>query len=177
MLHSDDQAVAFHAKQKGLRKSRKFYAVGAAIAVFASTGAAYAAMTVFGSGEVTAEAGVAQNLTISEEKVSKKLYPGTVANVTFKVANPNEFPVKVTQVALDGAPTDVAPAGCVSKITSPLVKSGTAYNVPDAAQREVPAKGEAIVVLTNAVKLDNSATTGCGFSIKIKVTGTQSGAN
>lgn len=177
MLHSDDQAVAYHAKQKGLRKSRKFYAVGAAIAVFASTGAAYAAMTVFGSGEVTAEAGVAQGLTISEEKVSKKLYPSTVANVTFKVANPNEFPVKVTQVALDGAPSSVSPAGCIAKITSPLVTSGTAFNVPAADQVEVPAGATRTVTLTNAVKLDDSATTGCGFKIAIKVTGTQSGAN
>jgi hypothetical protein len=174
MLHQSEKVFQDQATARK-RRNRKV-AIGSTLAaVLIIPAGAYAAVTIFGKGSLTAEAYQSQGLTVSEEKLSKKLFPGAEADLTMKVTNPNPFPVKVTQVEPTGNPTNVT-AGCdLSKVSGP-VGANPAYSIPVAAQQTVPGGGDAVVTIPKAVKLDLSATQGCGFTIAIKITGTQSAA-
>lgn len=173
-LHASDAAVTAQAKNLAKKKSRKYVALGAAAVLLTTTGGAWAAMTIFGEGSVSAEAYQAKGLTVTDTKLSKKLHPGAEADIIMKVTNPNPFPVKVTQIARTGNPTDVS-AGCdMSKVSSPVTQTPAAYDIPADEQVTVGAEGEATVKVLKVVKLDLSATAGCGFTVGIKITGVQS---
>lgn len=173
MLHQSERVFQDLATKRK-RRNRKV-AIGSTLAavLIIPTGA-YAAMTIFGNGSVTAEAYQSQGLTVSEEHLSKSLFPGAEADIVMRVTNPNPFPVKVTRIELAGDPTNVT-AGCdLSKVSGPV--AGTAYDIPVASQGTVPAGDNSVITIPKAIKLDLSATQGCGFKFGIKITGVQSAA-
>ena len=175
-LHYSDEVVTAQAKAAAKKKTRKFYVFGAAGAVLLTAGGAWAAMTLFGDGSLTAAAYEAKNLVVSEERLSKELYPVAEADLVFKVTNNNPFPVKINQIEATGAPKNVTAACDLSKVSGP-VGGNPAYSIPESQQQTVLGEGgSAIVTIPKAVKLDLSATKGCGLTVGIKVTGVQTAA-
>ncbi len=89
-----------------MRKNTKRSAVIAGVAVVAIGGgaAAWAAVNgwnVKGEGTGTAKAAEILLLTATSDMGAVKVYPGLVARVDVTVQNPNEFPVKTTNAAVD----------------------------------------------------------------------------
>jgi hypothetical protein len=175
-LHYSDTSVTEQARKIAKKKTRKFYAIGAAGAVMLTAGGAWAAMTIFGESSLTAQEYQAKNLVISNVELSQQLWPGSEADLNMRITNQNPFPVKITQIAATGAPTAVTPGCDISKVTGPL-GSNPAYNIPTADQPTVGGNvTNQLVTLPKAVKLDLAATQGCGFKVNFKVTALQSAA-
>jgi hypothetical protein len=172
--YGSDAAVREQAKTTAKRKARKYTVIGAGLAVVLSAGGAYAAMTMLGNGSVTAKAYQAKDLTVTDAKPATDLYPGVESDLVMTVKNDNPFPVKITSLKATGAPTNVS-AGCdLSKVTGPNGSLATQYNIPTADQPTVNGGSTQPVTIPKVLKMDISATQGCGFTIAIQVTAVQS---
>jgi hypothetical protein len=158
------------------RRSLILTIAGGTTALLMTGGAAYAYMTLTGEGSAQADAYVATPLGVSDAHVVGKLFPGATRNFKFTVSNDNEFPVKVTKIEATGGPTNIT-SGCnVSHITTTLTgASGGAYTLTAAQAEVVPAGGQKVIEIANAVSYSTAATVGCGFKLPIQVTGVQSG--
>jgi len=113
-----------------------------------------------------------------------KLWPGTghEASVTFKVKNPNEVGVAITNIVLKDA--KVSGTGCGENLRILGVPASTAANVPVPAAKIVATPDLVIdknntetldVTLTGIVTLDGAAQTPCesvSFTANFVVTGT-----
>lgn len=151
---------------------------GAAAGFALAGGAAYAAMTITGTGTAHADAYVAQNITITDEQVSKKIWPGVTADLTFKVQNDNPFPVTIKQLSFDASRATEVSISCATgeeHFLSAPSAVGTVINLPTTPAQVIPANGSGSVTVTNAVHLDAAATQGCSFSVPFIVTGAGSG--
>ncbi len=170
--HYSENVVRDQAKQAAKKKTRKYVVLGAVAAVAVIPTAAYAAMTLFGTGNAEVFAYQAQNMPVTNTAFSKTLYPGASANLTFRVDNPNPFPVNITKIAATGADTFNG-GGCPNgaNLSGPVMGLNQDYPLPTAV--EVGAGGYANVTVPNAVTLGSNATNGCGFKIAVKITGAQ----
>lgn len=181
-INFSDNVGREQAKKKARKFGRRGAILGLALAVVTASGAAWAAMVIFGTGTVKADAYEAKALVVSEEKFSGPIFPGAELDMTFTVSNPNPFPVKISKLELDGDPQKAVTGTCVqgnnlSVLTTKLPIAGVGTSIPAASQVIVPANGSATVTLADAVQYDKglSKTTGCTLIVKFKVTGTQSG--
>lgn len=176
-LHSSDNVARFKAQQKTKRFGRRGAVLGLALAVVAASGVAWAAMSVFGVGQVKADEYKAKPLTVTQSTFSGPLFPGAELDVSFTVTNPNPFPVKISAVELDGKPHDAVNTTCnYAHLTTKLPISTTAYAIPASEQVVVGKDGASSkVTLSDVVKLNIAAQQGCTLDVKFKVTGVQSG--
>lgn len=87
-------------------KYKKRTIAGVVAGTVLAGGAAFAAVTIFGGGHAAVAAAVPNALTVDNVQFTSTLLPGGSANVKGDVHNPNNFPVKVTDViVVDNANT------------------------------------------------------------------------
>ena len=176
-LHFSDNVVEAKAKKAAAKKTRKYVVLGAIAAVAVVPTAAYALIVgLTGSGTVEGEGYEAVPLTVTEGAAAPKLFPGSQTDVSFKVNNPNPFPVKLEKVQPTGFS---AKDGCaVGLFSTTLPLNGTSFMFPGFSDGDltVPANGSKTVTIPNAVKLSEGAARGCGFTMPITVTGAQKAA-
>ena len=144
--------------------------VGAMVVlVLGAIGLAYAAWTTNGSGSGYAKAGSSQALTTVDVSASTAatLYPGASGDVLLKVNNPNPYPVRVTDVAGNGAVTaDSGHAACVTTGVTFTDQHGQTIDIAPSTQTQV--------TLTGAAKMSNASDNGCQgatFTIPVSLTG------
>jgi hypothetical protein len=111
-------------------------------------------------------------MPVTNTAFSKTLYPAAKANLTFRVDNPNPFPVNITRIAATRADTFNG-GGCDNgaNLSGPVMALNQDYTLPAAV--EVGANNFATVTVPDAVTLNSAATNGCGFKVGIKITGAQ----
>ncbi|MBW6433250.1 hypothetical protein KZ829_05765 [Actinoplanes hulinensis] len=132
--------------------------ITAGIVVVGGAGAAYA-WTLKGSGSASATASSVAALTVSEVS-STPLVPGTLADVKFKVSNPNAFPVEITGAAFKEVTSNTA--GCDSKfveiLEGELPKKAEDVTVPE---KKGQANGTLDITFAKSLKLKNNAPNEC----------------
>ena len=150
------------------RRSLPVVALGAGIAVVASTGTAYAYYTVALSGHVSGNAGAAATKTIGFSvtgQSSSALYPGASCNVTVTLTNPYAQAITLTGLA-GSVSTDKG--GCTN---SDFTVAASPSGLPSSLTASQTASG---VVLANAVTMKNSAADACrgaSITVTLSVTG------
>lgn len=138
-----------------MRKITKRSAAIATAAVIGvgAAGAAWAAWQVDTDAQVQASAGSAAKLVVTAQPVSG-LYPGAKKAVTVSVANPNDFPVKITTITGPTVTVDGNPAGC--KTTG--VKVIPTLAAPITLQKNL---ATTTVTIPDAIEMTNESETGC----------------
>ena len=156
---------------KRLKQRRWRVAIAAVVAlVLAVSAVAY--WTGAGSGSSSSTVANADPVTISAGTPTAYLYPGTSADVSLRITNPNSFPVNVPSLVLTnegtgGFDVDGSNPGCVlSALSYPNLQDngGPGWTVPgtNALNNYLD------VDLTNAVHLSTSAATECqGLMFKV----------
>jgi hypothetical protein len=158
-----------------MTRTRGLRLIAAAITllVLGAVSLVYAAWTTDGTGSAYAKAGEAQSLSTIDVSASvtslpNALYPGTDGDVLIEVHNPNPFPVKVTQIAGNGAVTASGGIGACSA-------TGVSLNGPVSAAIEVAASSNsAKVTLSGAAHMSSASENGCQtatFTIPVSLTG------
>lgn len=150
-----------------LSKRSTAVVAGLAVVVFGG-GAAFAAANgwdILGSGTANAQASEIKNMTATTT-FNKHIYPGAVVQMTTKVANPNEFPVKLTN-AITVTATDVtitpADAACKAGILTPGVLTTSFPGTPTIAA------GATAQEVTTALTVGTTLPQGCaGKAIEVK---------
>ena len=147
---------------------------GVTLVVLAAVGLAYAAWTSSGSGSGYAKARDGPSSSrrwTSRPTRAATLYPGSNGNVRIKIANPNPYPVRVTDVTGNGAITaDAGHASCVS--------TGVAFTNQTGQSIDVAANGDTETTLTNAASMSNASDNGCQgavFTIPVSLSGNSNG--
>ena len=148
---------------------------GTAVAVLVGTlfvaGIAFAAWTATGTGSGYAKATSAQPLTTVDVSATTTatLYPGADGDVQLEIDNPNDYPVRVTDVALDttgSIAVDGGYAGCnVASLT---------FTDQSGLTLDIGAGTSAPFTLAGAVHMDgtaNDACQGATFTIPVSLTG------
>lgn len=130
---------------------------------------AFAAWTATGAGSGYAKASSAQALTTVDVSASTvaTLYPGATGNVLLRIANPNPYPVTVTDVAGSGAIDSDAVAACDAS-------TGVTFTNQTGLSLNVPASGAATFTLTGSVAMSNLSNTSCQgaiFTIPVTLSG------
>ena len=155
------------------RRRRRLLTAATAIAMLGGVSLVYAAWLTEGSGSGYAKAGEAQDLSTVDVSASVttlpgKLYPGSDGDVAIQIHNPNEFSVRVTDVAANGA---VTASGGIGTCTT----TGVTFNGPQTVSIDVPANSDSTVTtLTNAAHMSNASENGCQnatFTIPVTLTG------
>jgi hypothetical protein len=150
-------------------RMKRFIVGGTVVLALGVTGLVYAAWTANGTGNGYAKATTAQALTTVDVSAgtSATLYPGADGDVLIKIANPNPYPVRVTEVSGNGAiAADSGHSGCTT----------TGVTFEDQAEQaiDVPAEGETQVTLADAAHMSNASDNGCQgatFTIPVSLTG------
>ena len=138
-------------------------------ATFAA-GIAFAAWTASGSGSGYAKATTPLPLTTVDVSATTAatLYPGADGDVELEIDNPNDYPVRVTDVAGNGSITvDGAHAAC--NVAS------VAFTDQSSLTLDVGAGTSAAFALTGAVHMYGTANDSCQgaiFTIPVSLTGT-----
>lgn len=91
------------------------FVVGATITSLVA-GVAFAAWLANGSGTGYAKVKQKQALVTESATASDTLYPGAVGDLTFRVHNPNPYPLVITSVSLDPA-RQISPSDCAITFT------------------------------------------------------------
>jgi hypothetical protein len=172
-----ENVVRDQAMRAAKKKTRKYVVIGAIAAVAIIPSAAYAYMSLTGTGNAEATAYQAKNMPVSQAQFTSELWPGATADLKFVVSNPNPFPVRITDIAATGADTFNG-GGCVNgaNLTGKVMALDTNYTLPSADQVTVAGGGAEWVTVKDAVTLGTGATAGCGFKVAVKVTGIQTAA-
>jgi hypothetical protein len=159
-----------------MRMSRKAAIATVAAAAVIIPGAAWAAVTLFGFGDVSAAATDVKSLTITDVTLTAPLVPGVTVGSKGIVHNPNNFPVSVTAVITRQEGLAVSGAGCDAGTVHPVgtfaADQGTGVGAgwkQSITAVSVPANGAAWVEVPHAVSQDSGATAMCGFTAKIAV--------
>ncbi|MCA2213040.1 hypothetical protein [Jidongwangia harbinensis] len=172
-----------------MRKSvKRGIVVGIALAVTVGTGAAWAAWTAYGTGNVYAKADTVVPLELVAATADATLYPGATGDAIIKVKNSNKFPVAVTNVTWK--PSDgVRATGGIGFCSNTGVYFGDFSTGPVgsngmlAGARLMAAAGGQLKIgggetvqftLANAVRMINNVDNGCQgatFSIPVSVIG------
>jgi hypothetical protein len=156
---------------------RRLIAGAFALLALGAASLVYAAWTTNGSGSAYAKAGEAKSLSTVDVSASvstlpNALYPGANGDVSIRIHNPNPFPVKVTQVASNGAVTASGGIGTCST-------TGVLLNSPVSTNIEVSAGADSVATtLTNAAHMSSASENGCQqatFTIPVSLTGVSSG--
>ena len=151
-----------------LRRLPAVGVIGAVVAVLLGAGLASAAWLSSGGGTATARGGQAlppTTTTVAGSAItSGLLYPGSSGDVKITVNNPNTYPVTLTSVTPNGAPTASGGTGTCSTTGVTLTggSSGTT----------IPANGSATLTLNNAASMSSASDTGCQnatFTIPVTV--------
>lgn len=157
--------------------TKKVAVLGATLLALVAVGLVYAAWTTSGSGSVYAKAGSSQALSTLDAAASTTatLYPGSTGDVVLKVSNPNNFPVRVTGVSLNGTNANITPdaghAGCTTTGVSFTNVTGLTVNVP---AKSGGTNGSAEATLSGAAAMSNASVDGCQgatFTIPVTLTG------
>ena len=158
-------------------RTKKAALLGATLLVLAAVGLVYAAWTTSGNGSVYAKAGTSQALSTLDASASTSatLYPGASGDVVLKVSNPNNFPVRVTSVSLNGTNADITADSGHSSCTT----TGVSFTGATGLSVDVPAKsgatnGSAQATLSGAAAMSNASVDGCQgatFTIPVTVSG------
>jgi hypothetical protein len=147
------------------------------VVVLAGSALAYAAWTVSGSGQGSATASSAANLTFSAASPSSSLFPGGSSDVATTVNNPNPFPVHITSIGSDlgqgtaGFSVDGGHSGCNlgSLSLSSQTNGGSGW--------DVPANGSLAIDLTGGLSMSGAAVDACqGASFTVFLTATAASA-
>ncbi len=155
------------AKGRG-RLGRKGTVIGVLVGSMFAAGIAFAAWTASGTGSGYAKATTAQALTTVDVSASTTatLYPGATGDVSLRIDNPNPYPVRVTDVAGNGAITSSAPGCNVASVT---------FTDQSGLTLDVAAGGAADFTLVGAVQMSAAANDGCQgatFTIPVSLSGT-----
>ena len=135
-------------------------------------GPAFAYFTAAGAGAGSAGTTTLQPVTVSSVVPSSSLLPGSTADLSLTVHNPNSGPVTILSVAQSGGVTVTGGgSGCTSDSTGP--GSGTSgVSVPTASGLSVVVAGGATVPVTilQGVAMSVASAAGCqGASFQIPV--------
>lgn len=153
-------------------KHKKVIAGVTAVVLVLGLGVAYAAWTVNGTGSGTAKAATAQNITLTGPAITTgDLYPGFAGgDLQFEIANPNNFPVRITALTA-GAITSSAGAACDG--TNIAVSGLTGLTV------DVPANATAApVTLVDKVSMVANAADACqGATFTVTIAGITAASN
>ena len=153
-----------------MTRTKKLAVVAAATSSLLAASIAWAAWTANGTGEGYAKASSAQALTTVDvaSSTSAQLYPGGSGDLVVKIANPNPYPVRVTDIKNKAGGSIVADAGHASCVTT-----GVSY-ANQSGTWDVPANGSAQFTLNNVVSMSNASDTGCQgavFTIPVSLEG------
>lgn len=157
---------------KLLGKRRLIFAAVAVMALgIVSLG--YAAWTSSGNGTGFAQASTAKSLnSVTVSAASAGLYPGATADLTLKLANPNPYPVTITDVTGSGPITaDNSHATCGQDASHP---TGVTYTDQHNLSISVPANGTSDVTVSNSVHMSNASDNSCQgatFTIPVSLNG------
>ena len=159
---------------KRLFKNRYMRFVACLAALGAITGFVYAAWTTNGDGSAYSKAGTASALSTVDVSASTtaSLYPGVSGNVLIKVSNPNQYPVTVTGVSLNGTnasiQADAGHSGCTTTGVSFTDQTGLSISVP---AKSGGVDGVAQATLNGAAAMSNASLNACqGATFTIPVT-------
>lgn len=174
--------IAPQAREKGSRWSRrkKVIAASAMVGVVMVPAAAWAAVELFGFGQIDAGAATVANLTVdnSTAVLTAKLMPGTTVGAKANVTNSNDFPVTVTAVIVRNQTLAVTPntAACQNSVhvvgtatTWPGTEGGPGTLQAIAGNVTIPAGQTRTVTVPQAVKQDEAATVLCGIKADFAV--------
>lgn len=167
-------------KKSAGRKRKTIIAAAVAGAVMVPVGA-WAAVNIFGFGQLESAAATTQNLTVnnSTAKLTGKLLPGKTVGAEVEVTNPNDFDVKVTGVIVRKSTLAVTPdsAECNASV-KPLGTEGAAAfpqggGVPGYSHSitavNIPAGYTVKITVPNVVRQEASATVLCGVKADFAV--------
>lgn len=166
---------------------KQIIVASAAGAVLLAPAAAFAAVQIFGFGDFTGTAAANGTLQVvnGTAGLTKTLAPGQTVGVKGNVKNPNDYPIKVTDlyvknssVAISGGSAteckitlNGGTAAAFPKPEGGFEAAGTAtkFTLPTAV--EIPAGFTVQVTVPNVIKQDDSATKMCGVSASYAVGG------
>lgn len=166
-------------------KRKKALVLGIPAGALAFSGAAWAAVAIFGFGSFTSAASATNELTIvGTPSLSNSLVPGQSAGVKGVVRNTNDFPITVSSIIIKKDSTTVTggtPAECQITLhergtSATYPARGTAASVPGSTAFSVtpvtiPAGGDVLVTVPNVVKQAAAATKLCGVTADYAVVG------
>lgn len=138
----------------------------ASLGVF-TTGTAYAAWAVSGTGNATTTSATISSLVVTPS-FTGSLYPGASLPLTVTVKNPNAFPVVVTSIGL-GTVTSGDPVNCpASNVTVLTTPSVTSLSIAAGQTATSSSIASAVTMLTTAP----AACAGVTFTIAATASGT-----
>jgi hypothetical protein len=150
-------------------KKHRLIGAAASILVVVAAGLVYAAWTTSGSGSGYAKAGSSQALTTVDVSASTTatLYPGANGDVLLSINNPNDYPVRVTDVTGSGAITAAGGLGTCAT-------TGVTFTDQTGQAIDIPAGSATTTTLTGAAHMSNASENGCQgatFTIPVSLTG------
>jgi len=154
-----------------IRIRRRTVLITAALLAFAASAIAIAAWSTSTSGNAYSKASTASALVLSSASASttSDLYPGGSGDLKLKVANPNNFPVRITAVTLTSGGTITSDnATCDSNGNGVTLTNQTGLAIDLAANAAA-----AVQTLAGAVHMSTSSDTNCQgatFTIPVDVT-------
>jgi hypothetical protein len=142
--------------------------------------AAYAAVQIFGFGQIDSAAAATLNLNVDSNSAQlvHTLAPGQTVGAKVAVNNPNDFPVKVTSVLIQDSSLHGQGTGCDESTLHPVGVAGPAYpgagggtSTKLTSDPVTIAGGTSVWVnVPQAVKQDVTANAMCGVKAKFAVT-------
>lgn len=158
---------------QGSRRKAAIAMTSIAAALLVGGTAAYAFITLTATGSASSAAATVKQPTVADIVVDPML-PGTTRKVSFKLSNPNDFPIKVTTIQRS-TPAVVAGGGnCdAAQLTGPL---STATVMPVPAEPIIVAGASNIQFeVPGALGLADTATGACTATFSLTVTALQQG--
>jgi hypothetical protein len=149
--------------------------VGAIAALALGAGTSYAYFVSTASGSSVAGVGNLQSVTVATAGTpASPLLPGGTGDVDFAVTNPNNSPITLIGVAMNGtASPDPANSGCTTTDGQPVV---TLNIPPGELPLSIPADSTKTFELAGAAAMDVAATNNCqgaSFSLPLTFTAQQ----
>jgi hypothetical protein len=154
-----------------IRIRRRTILVVLGILLILVSGVAIAAWSTSTSGNAYSKSATASALIMSDASASASgdLYPGGSGDLKLKVANPNNFPVRITAVALtSGGTITSSVAACNTGGTGVTLTNQSGLTLDLAANAAA-----AVLTLSGVVHMSNSSDTTCQgavFTIPVDVT-------
>jgi hypothetical protein len=149
------------------RNTKRIVAIGAPLAIVASTGVAFAAWTASGNGSGSAKAATMTVNVQAAAVPAADLFPGGSAGaLVVKVNNPNSGPIVVTSVTTDGSGSQ---GGCTTPALTFTPGSVLTSNYT-AAQRTIAAGGATSFTLPGTLTMGDASNDCQGVDLTYPVT-------
>lgn len=153
------------------RTRRRTFLCLALLVVALATGGAIASWSTSTSGNAYSKAGTATALTLSDASASTTgdLYPGGSGSLKLRVANPNNFPVRITAVSLTSG-------GSITSNVTACNTGGTGVSLTNQSGLTLDLAANAaaaVLTIAGAVHMSNSSDNSCQgavFTIPVDVT-------